>query len=280
MTDASWQRAATAADYVAFCARFGRYTDSSRWLVAALHRHITAEVTARGLRGLDWAAGTGATTQAWAERVSTGEHANKAEITAWEPSPAMAQRHPATGALRGAGVRWRLRPALSPPGGRGFDAVVGNSMWWLLHDPVTSLIGLSPWLAPDAVLAWSTPVMYCGVPPGDAEIRLSVALNDARVAAKLPLDASPSHGGWAGPLDPAAALTTAGWRVLEETEHTRACSPEEWLAHTMLPPVRPPWLRSLPPGALASFVRHAAAALVGLSDYPQTWRITVARGAA
>ena len=277
MTDHSWQSDATAAAYVAFCARHGRYEDSSRWLVAALHRHITQEALARGLRGLDWAAGTGETTRAWAERISTGEHAHKAEITAWEPSPAMARRHPATAALRGSGVRWRLRPALTPPDGRGFDAVVGNSMWWLLPDPVASLVGLSPWLAPNAILAWSTPVMYCGVPPSDTEIRLSVALNEARLAAEIPLGATPTHGGWAGPLNPAEAFITAGWCVLEEVEHTRVCSPAEWLAHTLLPPVRPPWLRSLSPDVISAFVRLAETALVGLSDYPQTWRFTVAR---
>lgn len=271
---ADWRQVDTADAYKTFCEDHGRYADSSRWLVDALVREVGAD----GARYLDWAAGTGVTSIALAHALARQKNTSVTpEITAFEPSPAMSRHHPATRALRCEGVRWRLCQQLPPAMGLGFQGIAGNSMWWLLQDPVAELSRMTPWMAPDAVVAWSTPALYCGTPPSAAETAFSIAFNEVRVAAGAPVVSVDSTDDWTGPLDPVAVFQTAGWEICHDGPQRRTCTASEWLAHTLLPPVRPPWLRALEPAAATQVVRAAKTAMADLPAAPQEWRITVAR---
>ena len=271
---ADWRQLDTADAYKKFCADHGRYADSSRWLVDALVREVGVD----GTRYLDWAAGTGVTSTALAHALARQKNTSVTpEITAFEPSPAMSQYHPATRALRCEGVRWRLCQQLPPAMGLGFQGIVGNSMWWLLQDPVAELSRLTPWMTADAVVAWSTPALYCGTPPSAAETAFSIAFNEVRVAVGAPVVAVDSTDDWTGPLDPVAVFQTAGWDICHDGLQRRSCTAAEWLAHTLLPPVRPPWLRALAPAAATEVVGAAKTAMAQLPAAPQEWRITVAR---
>ncbi|MCO4760186.1 MAG: methyltransferase domain-containing protein [Myxococcales bacterium] len=288
-----WQQAKTAAAYQAFCNDYGRYASTSEALVTAA---LSAVVPSAGrLRCLDWAAGTGVTSVALASELSRRGWASVSEITAFEPSFAMAQHHPAAAHLRHAGVRWHLRTTLAPT--HPFDVVVGNSMWWLLSDPAYALRSLAPHLSPDCVLAWSTPAAYCGEAPSPGEVDLAVCLNTSREMVGLPMvpavapsiDASSGSDAlngpsadvdtpvWAGPLDPKATLERAGWQVRSQIDFHRDCTAAEWLAHTLLPPVRPPWLRGLPSADEQALVADVQQRISALPAHRQTWRLTVAR---
>ncbi len=290
-----WRGADTADAYAAFCARHGRYTDTSAWLVDALVDALTDEGRGAGGHGppriLDWGAGTGVTTVAWcralardpvAAGAALGATAAGAEVVALEPSPAMAQRHPAARALRLHGVRVRLQRALAPPLGAGFDAVSGNSMWWILPHPAAALTRLQPWLAPGCRLAWTTPRLYMGEAPSTEELSLSLALADvqrrfARPHAATPTAAPALGDAPAGPLDPVAPLVAAGWQVEARLRRERSCSPAEWLAHTWLPPVQPPWLAALDPATRALALSDASDRVSSVAPHAQGWEITVAR---
>ena len=254
MTPDPWLEPATARAYVQFCDRFHRYSDSSQWLVEA-----ALSVEARGV--LDWGAGTGVTTKALLARAHP-----EAMIWTLEPSEAMAQAPEEAPAMKRVTAIEQL-PAQS------LDVVVGNSMWWLLPNPVGSLRELTTHLKPGAVVAWSTPALYLGEPPSAPELRLHSHL--CEVLARF--EVSPVTGPADALLDPEAALSSAGFEVQAHLRRERQCTAEEWLAHMSLPPLWPEWMRRMEPERRRALTEALQEALRAAPAHRQGWYITVGR---
>ena len=136
-------------------------------------------------------------------------------IWALEPSEAMTQAPEEAPAMNRVTALDQLQP-------QSLDVVVGNSMWWLLADPVASLRELTAHLKQGAVVAWSTPALYLGEPPSEAELQLHGHLSETLTR----FEVSPTAGPAGALLDPEAALSGAGFQVQAHVRRERQCDAE------------------------------------------------------